>query len=377
MAALAYQVAALDGDTWIITYQDDAVVNFSTGSGTDEITMTYEIGTGKAPTATLWSGDCTDLADGTAGTAIDVAGLATADVTDITTGVDGNGDANLALDKLVLTIDIDKIKIDGSNIWDTSTSKLAFCVELTLVESVSGEVVTQDLQSLDIDFDFDVSFDKTGDGADVDTAIFAATQDSEAIAATDTANVDDYISACKCDGTNCNTNALANDEILQVCVKSSLGATVAIQRVKTLDLTQTGTAVFNVMNTDLGGTVGNAALSTVVDNVSNTVVDTVVPARFFDTSNTIEVSGVVEVDFDGGRRLVAFGNNRLGSNDRKMIEAPFEDADLPQETTDAKFNFDVPVEKASTEDQFIDMNSGSTIGAAAGALAAVAVSYLW
>ena len=234
------------------------------------------------------------------------------------------------------------------------------------------------MQSLDIDFDFDVSFDKAGDLADVDTAIFAATQDSEADAATDTADVDDYISACKCDGTTCNTNTLANDEILQVCIKSSLGATVAIQKVKTLDLTQTGGGTFNVMASNQDGTVENTALSTIADDASNTVVNTVVPARFFDTSNTIEVSGIVEVDFDGGsRRLVAFGNNRLGSNDRKMIAAaPFEDADLPQDT-DAKFNFEVPVEKASTEDQFIDMNSGSTIGAAAGALAAVAVSYLW
>ena len=234
------------------------------------------------------------------------------------------------------------------------------------------------MQSLDIDFDFDVSFDKAEDLADVDTAIFAATQDSEADAATDTADVDDYISACKCDGTTCNTNTLANDEILQVCIKSSLGATVAIQKVKTLDLTQATTLeTFSVMKADLTGIVENTALSTIADDASNTVVNTVVPARFFDTSNTIEVSGIVEVDFDGAtRRLVAFGNNRLGSNDREMLEAPFGDADLPQET-DAKFNFDVPVEKASAEDQFVDMNSGSTISAAAGALAAVAVSYLW
>ena len=145
MAVLAYQSAALTTDTWIITYKNDASVNFSTGSGTDEITMTYEIGTGKAPTATLWSGDCTDLAAGTAGTAIDVADLATADVTDITTGVDGDNVVNSALDKLVLTIDIDKTKIDGSNIWNTGDSSLEFCVELTLVDSGgSEEVVTQE-----------------------------------------------------------------------------------------------------------------------------------------------------------------------------------------------------------------------------------------
>jgi hypothetical protein len=145
MTVLAYQTAAqLTSNTWIITYQNDAAVDFTTSSTTDEITMTYEIGTGKTPTATLWSGDCTDLAAGTAGTAINVADLATPDVTDITTGVDGNGDSNAALDKLVLTIDIDKTKIDGSNIWKTGDSSLEFCVELTLVETVSGEVVTQE-----------------------------------------------------------------------------------------------------------------------------------------------------------------------------------------------------------------------------------------
>ena len=242
----------------------------------------------------------------------------------------------------------------------------------------SSYSITCSLQQLDIAFDFDVSFDKAGDESDIDTATFAATQDSEALAATDIANVDDYITAFKCTGLGTveNTADLANDDILQVCIKSSLGATVAIQRIKTLDLTQTGGGTFSVM--DGSGGLQNPNLSDITNGASETVVETIVPARFFDTSNTIEVSGVVEVDFDRRRRLVAFGNNRLGSNDRKMIEAPFEDAELPQET-DAKFNFDVtPIEKASTEeDQFVDMNSGSTIGAAAGALAAVAVSYLW
>lgn len=239
------------------------------------------------------------------------------------------------------------------------------------------------MQALDIDFDFDVSFAETGQ--DVDTAVFAATQDSEN-AVTGAADVDDYISAYKCTGTagtlSLDATALANDDILQVCITSDLGDTVAIQKVKSLVLTQAGTSPdFSVMNADLGGTVANTALSTIANDNEETILNTIVPARFFDSSNNIAVSGVVEVDFATGgvvtRRLVAFGNNRLGSNDRKMIEAPFEDADLPQETTDAKFNFDVPVEKAPTEDQFVDMNSGSTISAAAGALAAVAVSYLW
>ena len=145
MTVLAYQSAAqLTTDTWIITYQDDAAVDFTTSSTTDEITMTYEIGTTKTPTAALYAGNCADLAAGGSGTAIDIAGLATPDDTDITTGFDAGGVASTTLDTLTLTIDIDKTKIDGSNIWDTATSKLAFCVELTLVDSVSSEVVTQE-----------------------------------------------------------------------------------------------------------------------------------------------------------------------------------------------------------------------------------------
>ena len=92
----------------------------------------------------LYAGNCADLAAGGSGTAIDIAGLATPDDTDITTGFDAGGVASTTLDTLTLTIDIDKTKIDGSNIWDTATSKLAFCVELTLVDSVSSEVVTQE-----------------------------------------------------------------------------------------------------------------------------------------------------------------------------------------------------------------------------------------
>ena len=144
MTVLAYQSAAqLTTDTWIITYQDDAAVDFTTTS-TDEITMTYEIGTGKVPTAALYDGDCTDLAAGGPGVAIDVVDLATTNVATIDTLEDAAGGVSTTLDHLTLKIGIDKTKIDGSNIWDTGTSKLAFCVELTLVDSGSGEVVTQE-----------------------------------------------------------------------------------------------------------------------------------------------------------------------------------------------------------------------------------------
>eukprot|EP01083_Nonionella_stella_P100680 284319_1 len=108
MTVLAYQTAALTDNTWKITYQDDAAVDF-TQAPTDEITMTYEIGAGKTPTVNLYT-DCSALVSGGTGTAI-TADLTTTDVTGIVTGD--------PLDTLTLKINIDKTLIDGSNIWKT------------------------------------------------------------------------------------------------------------------------------------------------------------------------------------------------------------------------------------------------------------------
>ena len=86
------------------------------------------------------------------------------------------------------------------------------------------------MQVLDIAFDFDVAY--TAENP------FAAIADSTNAATTAEANVDDYISACKCDsdvGFTCNTNPLAPDDILQVCVKSSSSA-VQIAQVTSLVL---------------------------------------------------------------------------------------------------------------------------------------------
>ena len=129
MAVLAYQGAAtLTSDTWAINYNGDAAVDFTQDNGIEEINMTYDIGTGKTPIVNLYaSADCS------ATTAL-TTDLATTDITTVTTGD--------PLDTRTLKINIDKTKIDGSNIWNTGDSSLEFCVELTLVES--GEVVTQE-----------------------------------------------------------------------------------------------------------------------------------------------------------------------------------------------------------------------------------------
>ena len=119
--------AQLTADTWAINYQNDAAPDFTTTS-TNEVTLSYTIGTGKTPTLNLYaSADCS------AETAIDVAGLATTSFT-TTSGE--------PLDTIAVGIDIDKTKIVGSNIWNAGDSSLEFCLAVTLESG--GEVITEE-----------------------------------------------------------------------------------------------------------------------------------------------------------------------------------------------------------------------------------------
>ena len=57
-----------------------------------------------------------------------------------------------------------------------------------------------------------------------------------------TANVDTYVSACKCDigSFECNNNAISSSNTLSVCIKSS-SADVELMNLTSLDLLQAGT----------------------------------------------------------------------------------------------------------------------------------------
>jgi len=228
------------------------------------------------------------------------------------------------------------------------------------------------LQTFDIAFDFDVSFDATD---------FAATADSAGAATTAIANVNDYISACKCDGTTCDTNALNPDEILQVCITSS-SSEVAISQVTELDLAQTTGGSMAVVD---GGSIGNAALS----ELTGYGVQTVVPARFFTSTDTIDVSGVVQVAFVSGRRqLVAFGYNNVDG--RMMLDSPFDSnnpeglaakdvahhihltVDPPPQEAEGNFDFEVGVKMAA------DDSAAATLGITKVLVGAVlSFVYLW
>ena len=119
----------LTANTWAVTYQGDAAVDFTSGS-TNEVTLSYLIGAGKTPTLNLYaSPDCS------AETAV-TAGVATPAVVSQAVSDDSS------LDTLTVGIDIDKTKIVGSNIWDATDSSLEFCLAVTLESG--GEVITEE-----------------------------------------------------------------------------------------------------------------------------------------------------------------------------------------------------------------------------------------
>jgi hypothetical protein len=129
MALLASpSTAQITTDTWAVNYQDDAAVDF-TAASTDEVTMSYQIGTGQAATVSLYaSSDCT-------GTDAITTGLASATQTTVAL-------TTTTLDTLNVAINIDKTNIVGSNIWNTGDSSLEFCVEVKLESG--GEVITKE-----------------------------------------------------------------------------------------------------------------------------------------------------------------------------------------------------------------------------------------
>ena len=240
------------------------------------------------------------------------------------------------------------------------------------------------MQVLDIEFDFDVAY----------TAVdpFAAIADSANAATTAAANVDDYISACKCDGLACDTNALAPDDILQVCISSSSTA-VAITQVTSLDLNQgSGAQLMSVMSSTTPGAVESTALSAVTNDPADSLVETVVPARFFASTDAIAVSGAVQVHFaaSGLRQLVAFEYD--ASNGRMLLDSPFDTNNpkdaahhiqltvappSPQEA-DANFDFEVGVIMAS--DDASKFNAADRLGVWVSQLligAVLSFAYLW
>ena len=99
--------------------------NFS-DTATNEITMDYRIGKGRAYQVNLFAKDCVGS----------ITGMTITTTTNRTAGVTADHDG------LKVMIDLDKSKITSSNIWTVGESTLEFCVRLQLLSG--GEIIKEE-----------------------------------------------------------------------------------------------------------------------------------------------------------------------------------------------------------------------------------------
>ena len=127
------------------------------------------------------------------------------------------------------------------------------------------------------------------------------------------ANVDNYVSACKCDDLEsftCNTTPLAPSSILYVCIQS-MDSDVEIAFLDKLKLFQENTLGNETLVVVDGLAIQNSEISSLITkNATAVCVTTVLPSRFFSYSgiSTATVTRIVQVKFVGpSRRLASLG----------------------------------------------------------------------
>ena len=166
---------------------------------------------------------------------------------------------------------------------------------------ISTPLLLHSLRDIDIAFDFVVDFDAE-DSVAMQTAAMTSGSGQ--------ANVDSYVSACKCDDLAsfaCNSDPVTPSSILNVCIQS-MDADVEIAFLNRLELFQSNVLGDQTLIIVDGLFLQNAEISSMtIKNATAVGVSTVVPSRFFSYGglSTATVSGVVQVKFVGSRRLVS------------------------------------------------------------------------
>jgi len=307
------------------------------------------------------------------------------------TGPDGN--------RLTTIIDLDKTQITGSNIYDSGTDEIKFCA---VVQLLSGaDEIKREERVFTVPFDYNPDFAALGDAKNEDVTLanaadaFIEGAPNGGTASATAIDLESFIAACKCDtgvafasSADCSTNTLDAADNINICIYSK-DTDIELVSVPDLDITQTGGAGTKaVMQTNVPS---DASITAYLDSASTDVrvIETIVPDEFFyadNIGNVLTVSGVVEVQLVGTtrRRLVKFDTSDARAM-RGLSSPPFakslfgaDNTDTAGEKTEGAFSFDVELtNKEADNEEFIDISSGSAISAAAGALAAIAVSYFW
>lgn len=305
---------------------------------------------------------------------------------------------------LTTIINLDKTYITDSNIYDSATDVIKFCAVIQLLSG--ADEIKREERVFTVPFDYNPDFAALGD-AENEVVTLTNTDDGFieglegaglGVATADIVDLESFIAACKCDtgvafasSADCSTNTLDAADNLNICIYSK-DTDIELVSVTELDLDGGAAATKPVID---GGGLSDGTITAYLDNASTDVrvIETIVPDEFFYADNigtALTVSGIVLVELTGNparRHLVKFDTSDVtesravrGLNSPPFAKSLFgaDNTDTAGESTEGTFSFDVELtNKDADNEEFIDISSGSTISAAAGALAAVAVSYFW
>ena len=231
---------------------------------------------------------------------------------------------------------------------------------------------------IDIFFDFTVDFQATED---------VSMQTASMTSGSGQANVDSYVSACKCDDLEsftCNNTPLAPNSILNICIQS-MDSDVEISFLSQLEMFQSNILGDETLLIVDGLVVQNNEISSLtVVNATHVGVSTVVPSRFFSYSglSTATVSGIVQVKLVGpNRRLIEIG---FSSSSRMMrgesVARPGRDS-----SSDTPFEITIGMESQTSSEYEISQakgfeetaNSGSILGTTSLLLVGTTAFFFW
>eukprot|EP00956_Cyclotella_meneghiniana_P018731 scaffold31448_cov87-Cyclotella_meneghiniana.AAC.4 len=215
---------------------------------------------------------------------------------------------------IVLTLfnDINITAIPSSPIWNETFQQMEICLVVSLFEPETEAdpkmILSQDKHVFTIGINSTVDFNPS--------SIYGL-QDSAAGEDFNTANLDDYVKACKCTEDEtfvCDSTPLAPSEVFHVCVKSS-SFDVGIRDVTQMNIYQ-GDQSLTVVD---GGQIKYSSFSSKnsYTDQNGYKINVLLPINLFNfTGSNVTVEGTIEMLFGGGSpafRKLAYGNGPKAS----------------------------------------------------------------
>eukprot|EP00956_Cyclotella_meneghiniana_P034962 scaffold109881_cov55-Cyclotella_meneghiniana.AAC.1 len=309
---------------WNITY--DSMKANLTASGTEELIFVYNISSSREHEHKLYEKDCS--------TQIEIGGNLITDSYSVPEETNPDG-----TDRLVIFYDINMTAVPSSSIWNQTSEEMEVCLLLSLFEPATADdprmIIAQDKHV------FTVGINST---ANLDFSFDNALQDAVVGEASSTANLDDYVEACKCteeETFECDSSPLAPSEVFHVCVKSS-SSDVQIRDVTQMNIDQGDQSLTVVEGSQIKYSSFSSKIPYPVQNGYK--INVLLPINLFNFSGpNVTVEGSLEMQLGEGRRaLRKLVSGNVPEAAPFKLEIALTDTPLASDINDAEEEDSVP-----------------------------------